>query len=423
MHVKRCYNGVMHKRVPRISVLYILVACANVFFVSFASATECPQFSRNLKEGSKGDDVRSLQEYLQGQGAYSEGDGVFGSKTTEAVQFFQNSMGLEATGIVDEETRAIIQEDCAGAGSLSVTAKITPKPEVGNAPLSVTYSIFAPAGDQFEYALSFGDDTKQVPFTCKKGAPCEDSYTVTHVYQLPGTYKAELFRGYGESDLSVNVGGSQSKTPVSFSIIEAKDPNPPQPSSLCREWFNGCVICTRKQRGEALDCPKRTCFGALKKPECRSTIYVNKLPKVTVTGPTSFVDGIPRTYVITATDPEKKTLMYGFDWGMSGKPAKTPATFSKNNKGTITYKSPGTYTITAFAKDPDGGIGKAKLTIEVRDSYLEETCTKEYVPVCGVKDVCTTLGAQQTCIKQEKTYSNECLMRHDRAKKVRSGGC
>ena len=58
-----------------------------------------------MKRGSRGDDVRELQEMLISQG-YLEGnaDGIFGVKTEGAVLAFQQDKGLDATGIAGEGT-------------------------------------------------------------------------------------------------------------------------------------------------------------------------------------------------------------------------------------------------------------------------------------------------------------------------------
>lgn len=58
-----------------------------------------------IRNGSRGDDVRKVQEMLISQG-YLDGkaDGIFGPKTEEAVLAFQQENGLDATGIVGDGT-------------------------------------------------------------------------------------------------------------------------------------------------------------------------------------------------------------------------------------------------------------------------------------------------------------------------------
>ena len=62
-----------------------------------------------LRTGSRGDDVTNLQSRLYTLGYYSaEIDGQFGPGTRDAVMAFQKANGLEADGIVGEETRELL---------------------------------------------------------------------------------------------------------------------------------------------------------------------------------------------------------------------------------------------------------------------------------------------------------------------------
>ncbi len=59
----------------------------------------------SLKQGSKGDEVKKLQQRLKELGYYSYGaDGNFGSKTTTALKAFQKKNGLTQDGIAGEST-------------------------------------------------------------------------------------------------------------------------------------------------------------------------------------------------------------------------------------------------------------------------------------------------------------------------------
>lgn len=62
-------------------------------------------FTRMLKKGMKGEDVRTMQVYLNALG-YNCGtaDGIFGNKTVEAVKTFQSAEGLAVDGIAGTQT-------------------------------------------------------------------------------------------------------------------------------------------------------------------------------------------------------------------------------------------------------------------------------------------------------------------------------
>ena len=62
-----------------------------------------------MRTGSKGQEVKDLQPRLSALGFYSgKIDGEFGPGTKEAVTAFQKANGLEADGIVGEETRELL---------------------------------------------------------------------------------------------------------------------------------------------------------------------------------------------------------------------------------------------------------------------------------------------------------------------------
>lgn len=96
---------------------------------------------KTLREGTQGDDVRSLQHKLFDRG-FSPGtvDGIFGPGTEAAVLAFQKSRGLLADGIVGRETAAALEfgeaELPAEPGmpplTIPIVAKMVPGAPLGN---------------------------------------------------------------------------------------------------------------------------------------------------------------------------------------------------------------------------------------------------------------------------------------------------
>lgn len=76
-----------------------------------------------LKNGSKGDDVKALQNRLIELYYLPKGsaDGAFGKKTKAAVERFQSSNNLDATGIADEETQRVLYSSLAKEATLSIS--------------------------------------------------------------------------------------------------------------------------------------------------------------------------------------------------------------------------------------------------------------------------------------------------------------
>ncbi len=71
-----------------------------------------------LKKGSRGDEVVTLQKKLKQWGYYSGAvDGVFGSGTEKAVQYFQRKNGLTADGVVGAKTAAALGMTLSGSST------------------------------------------------------------------------------------------------------------------------------------------------------------------------------------------------------------------------------------------------------------------------------------------------------------------
>ena len=67
---------------------------------------------KRLAKGSSGDEVINLQTQLINLGYLNDvADGKYGNKTVTAVQLFQQTVGLEVTGVADEETQKRLFSD------------------------------------------------------------------------------------------------------------------------------------------------------------------------------------------------------------------------------------------------------------------------------------------------------------------------
>lgn len=77
-----------------------------------------------ISYGSQGDDVKYLQETLNNAGYKLDVDGIFGTKTQEAVRNYQKANGLAVDGIVGTKTWGSIEG--GGKSSSSATSPTTP---------------------------------------------------------------------------------------------------------------------------------------------------------------------------------------------------------------------------------------------------------------------------------------------------------
>ena len=73
-----------------------------MLFAGFSKNNEVEALS---KYGSRGDEVKQIQQKLKNWGYYKGSvDGIYGSKTLEAVKYFQRKNGLTVDGIAGEKT-------------------------------------------------------------------------------------------------------------------------------------------------------------------------------------------------------------------------------------------------------------------------------------------------------------------------------
>lgn len=104
--------GVNRRRlIGALALLFLL----NIGVIVLAQSAQAATW----RQGSTGEQVRIIQSKLKNWGYYNGAvDGIFGSKTTEAVKYFQRKNGLTADGIVGPATlRALGMSTGSGGGS------------------------------------------------------------------------------------------------------------------------------------------------------------------------------------------------------------------------------------------------------------------------------------------------------------------
>lgn len=90
---------------------FLVMAFALAFFLNAAVVFAAPT-DKSLAPGARGEEVKALQKLLADTGFYAgEVDGIFGGGTTKAVREFQTFMGLDADGVVGQDTLAYLQRE------------------------------------------------------------------------------------------------------------------------------------------------------------------------------------------------------------------------------------------------------------------------------------------------------------------------
>ena len=114
----------MKKKIIFIILLLILVVIFDVVLMSWNSEVEALS-----KYGSRGTEVRTIQEKLKRWGYYSGSvDGIYGSQTVSAVKSFQKKNGLTVDGIAGTKTlnaMGIMTSSSSGGSSSNNSSNVT----------------------------------------------------------------------------------------------------------------------------------------------------------------------------------------------------------------------------------------------------------------------------------------------------------
>ncbi len=101
----------------------LITSLAFLLITVFAQPGESAEAGTVIKKGSTGAVVKKIQTNLKNWGYYSGSvDGIYGSKTVEAVKKFQRKYGLTADGIVGAKTAAKMGISLTSSSSASSTS-------------------------------------------------------------------------------------------------------------------------------------------------------------------------------------------------------------------------------------------------------------------------------------------------------------
>jgi peptidoglycan hydrolase-like protein with peptidoglycan-binding domain len=204
--------------------------------------------TQNLNVGSRGVEVKILQQFLKDEGYYTgKVDGKYGKKTARYVKDFQDDNDLVANGKVDAPTRALINSMLTGeeypiclptinGGACPQGGPTISKisgPQYLNINEQGTWSVNAydKNGGNLSYAVVWGDETNMRGSASENGVPAsaytQQTATFTHSYSQAGVYNPTFYvttpntiycvtypcpgnGGTAQSSLSVTVGGTTS---------------------------------------------------------------------------------------------------------------------------------------------------------------------------------------------------------------------
>ena len=104
-------------RIAIVVLLNVFIVVLAGYAVNNALQADNQSVQTLSKNGSRGEEVRKIQERLKAWGYYNGNvDGIFGPQTEEAVRYFQSKNGLQVDGIAGPATLAAIGISSSGSG-------------------------------------------------------------------------------------------------------------------------------------------------------------------------------------------------------------------------------------------------------------------------------------------------------------------
>ncbi|MBP7967242.1 peptidoglycan-binding protein [Candidatus Woesebacteria bacterium] len=170
-----------------------------------------PSYTRDLSRGTRGEDVRAVQQVLKSSGFLSGvADGIFGRMTEIAVLNFQSYNNINATGIVDAETfvkmginsnttlppvcpltyvNGIAQYYCNSNNTVSINSVSGPQSLNVNQQGTWTVSASSYAGGYLTYSVDWGDRVAYgILSSPTLSQQTQSTATFTHTYTTAGSF-------------------------------------------------------------------------------------------------------------------------------------------------------------------------------------------------------------------------------------------
>ena len=154
-----------------------------------------------LQLGSRGDEVKKLQELLNGNGFSLDMDGIFGEKTHAAVREYQQKMGLDVDGIVGDLTWGKLFGNGAESGSSDNQGsggEATTQPDTTPAEPGFEYDPFNPSDEtkdadnkRNEHEESKPGEFSYDPYQRGSAADEAEKYFQEHMKNKPGGYESK----------------------------------------------------------------------------------------------------------------------------------------------------------------------------------------------------------------------------------------
>jgi len=281
-------------------------------------------FTQNLTIGSRGSEVGALQQILKDEGYYlGKIDSNYGKRTARAVKEFQDDNDLSVTGVVDADTRAVLN-----------SFPISTNP-VSSSTVNLSY---IQSGAKFKFSLSSNNLFDKVVGS----TDCSNSEV--QISSLRGSESCGSFKV-----------ALRPTTGIEYLVeLNSKDSNVHYVNLKTDIYFQGSFIGT----------------GSVRVPVYPVNTNSNSPVISGVKGPQMLDVNQQGTWGVTASDPSGGTLSYSVVWGDEVYAAPTlnsTSQYPRYQSATLThtYSQAGNYTPSFTVTNTSGQSAQASLSVDV----------------------------------------------------------
>ena len=215
------------------NVLYGATAMDASVVVTPTPAPTLTPPTRTLRKGSKGEDVKSLQQRLKDLGYYKGNiTGTVNDATVEALKAFQKKSKLDTDGVCGPVTRTVLYGVNATYAQPTAVPVVTAAPVTSYPPVTEDNVIIIRSGSRGEIVLRLQTRLQELGYYTSRldGVYLTDDIEAVRAFQTANGLKVDGKAGfetqsklYGDSAIAGNAGNTTTGTTAAFTTVRYGD--------------------------------------------------------------------------------------------------------------------------------------------------------------------------------------------------------